>query len=194
MKFCFEDYTHDDHVMFCETQEELDLFSEILEKDGRRWSLGRKYTEFKMSAPCGFFFNVGEYSGNPGYVSKYKMLVFSDFSFGDKTNADEPEFSLEEYTDNRYTMICETKEEVDSFLEFLHNHGRTWEDGGSYIDRPIHAAPITIFFNIGNYLDFELADDHFPKLRWSDFQYKEKLYGDKYENVEDAILFLMNRQ
>ena len=42
-------------------------------------------------------------------------------------------FNLDDYKDNRYAMHCKTEEQAEYFCEFLHNAGRKWCDGKSYL-------------------------------------------------------------
>lgn len=42
-------------------------------------------------------------------------------------------FNYDEYSD-KYAMSCETEEECQIFLKYLHNIGKSWCDGKSYLD------------------------------------------------------------
>lgn len=43
-------------------------------------------------------------------------------------------FELDEYTSRKYVMHCDTFEKAQIFLQYLHNHGMTWQDGSSYME------------------------------------------------------------
>lgn len=42
-------------------------------------------------------------------------------------------FDITQYK-GKYVMHCKTREDAQTFLEFLANLGRTWCDGASYLD------------------------------------------------------------
>lgn len=113
MKFRFDDYTFQSHVMLCETKEEIDLFSEILEKDGRKWYSGKKYTAHKELTPCGFFFNNGTYSRDIDYISDHRMILFSDFEWGDARDEADTVFDEAVYMDG---LGCENIRDMISYL------------------------------------------------------------------------------
>ena len=43
-------------------------------------------------------------------------------------------FKLSDYTEYYDAMMCSSKEEADFFRKFLHENGRSWSSGASYIE------------------------------------------------------------
>lgn len=81
-------------------------------------------------------------------------------------------FNLNDYKGN-YAMHCKTKEEAESFCRFLHQNGRRWSDGTSYLKNDFwdeYEDDTIYFFNECTYdercSDFE---EDYIILEWSDF-------------------------
>lgn len=82
-----------------------------------------------------------------------------------------------------YVMHCQTEDEANSFLAFLHNAGRQWSNGESYMKRNnynTYGDNIVYYFNIGKYGTKSGAiSSGYIILEWSDFI--------EDENEEDEI-------
>lgn len=94
-------------------------------------------------------------------------------------------FNLNDYQGN-YAMHCKTKEEAESFCRFLHQNGRRWRSGRSYLDEDHwdeYEDDTIYFFNECIYdercSDFE---EDYIILEWSDF----------IENTETASEFTLD--
>lgn len=82
-------------------------------------------------------------------------------------------FNLKRYTGN-YAMLCRNKEESISFCTFLHNAGRRWQSGDTYIGS--HYIPSTVdentyyCFNSGTHTKSVSAlGSNYKILEWSDY-------------------------
>lgn len=78
-------------------------------------------------------------------------------------------FNLNDYK-GKYAMHCNTKEEAESFCRFLHQNGRKWCNGHSYLqfdnwDR--FKIDTVYYFNLGTYSRVEYVN--YIILEWSDF-------------------------
>ena len=87
-------------------------------------------------------------------------------------------FNLNDYKGN-YVMHCKTKEEAESFCRFLHQNGRKWRDGSSYLKDnkwDFYKANTIYYFNKGTYCDVEDAKlvQGYKILEWSDFMEDEE--------------------
>ena len=83
-------------------------------------------------------------------------------------------FNLEDHT-GKYVMHCKTEEEAKDFCRVLHEAGRKWDGGGSYLQTTNwHDNKMCYNFNTGLYSDilFYLRHDY-KILEWSDFMEKE---------------------
>lgn len=82
-------------------------------------------------------------------------------------------FNLNDYKGD-CAMHCKTKEEAESFCRFLHQNGRKWRTGDSYLeyDRWYNYEGDTVYyFNEGVYCNIEYAKwkEGCTILEWSDF-------------------------
>lgn len=87
-------------------------------------------------------------------------------------------FNLNDYKGN-YVMHCKTKEEAESFCRFLHQNGRKWRDGSSYLKDnkwDFYKANTIYYFNKGTYCDVEYTKlvQGYKILEWSDFMEDEE--------------------
>lgn len=78
-------------------------------------------------------------------------------------------FNLNDYK-GEYAMHCKTKEEAESFCRFLHQNGRRWCNGKSYLqsdnwDR--FKIDTIYYFNLGTYSKAKYIN--YVILEWSDF-------------------------
>ena len=84
-------------------------------------------------------------------------------------------FNLNDYKDYKgdYAMHCKTKEEAESFCRFLHQNGRKWSSGYSYLEFnrwDYYKADTVYRFNLGMYCDVVFAKwKGYTILEWSDF-------------------------
>lgn len=82
-------------------------------------------------------------------------------------------FNLNDYK-GEYAMHCNTKEEAENFCRFLHQNGRRWCNGNSYLqsdnwDR--FKIDTIYYFNLGTYSKAEYVN--YVILEWSDFMENE---------------------
>lgn len=116
-------------------------------------------------------------------------------------------FNLNDYQ-GKYAMHCNTKEEAESFCRFLHQNGRRWGCGHSYLqfdnwDR--FKIDTIYYFNLGTYSRVKYVN--YVILEWSDFMENAETvseftlddlkYGD-FVKFEDGsvccILFVVDRE
>ena len=95
-------------------------------------------------------------------------------------------FNLNDYQGD-YVMHCKTKEEAESFCRFLHQNGRKWSSGDSYLEFnrwDLYKTDTVYYFNEGMYCDVVFAkwQEHLTILEWSDFM----------ENKETVSEFTLN--
>lgn len=95
-------------------------------------------------------------------------------------------FNLNDYK-GKYVMHCKTKEEAESFCRFLHQNGRRWCNGDSYLDPnswDFYKIDTVYCFNEGMYdnIDYAKWIAGYTILEWSDFMEK----GDS-EFTQDII-------
>ena len=93
-------------------------------------------------------------------------------------------FNLDDYT-GKYVMCCKTEEEAKDFCRVLHEAGRKWSSGDSYLentywdcDNPLSALGLVgknryYQFNEGMYSTRSHFVDDYEILYWSDFMKKE---------------------
>lgn len=60
-----------------------------------------------------------------------------------------PVFNINEFTNRRCLMRCESKEESDFFRRFLHNAGRVWFKGDSYLNHDRYREGNFIYYEFG---------------------------------------------
>lgn len=86
-------------------------------------------------------------------------------------------FNLNDYK-GECAMHCKTKEEAESFCRLLHQNGRKWRDGSSYLKDNTwdpYKADTVYYFNKGTYCDVEYARHfNYEILEWSDFMEDEE--------------------
>ena len=95
-------------------------------------------------------------------------------------------FNLNDYKGN-YAMHCKTKEEAESFCRFLHQNGKRWGDGHSYLqfdNWDKYKADTVYYFNLDNYSSVEYikGNTNFVILEWKDFM----------ENMETVSEFTLD--
>lgn len=88
-------------------------------------------------------------------------------------------FNINDYP-GKYVMHCKTEEEAKDFCRVLHEAGRKWDNGNSYIDKTYydnHKELTCYYFNegmfAGKYFIKEDYDGPYTILEWSDFMKKE---------------------
>jgi hypothetical protein len=88
-------------------------------------------------------------------------------------------FNLKDYKKGRYAMHCPDHEKATIFLRYLHNQGKHWCNGISYLEQDnynSHRDQTCYAFNEGtySYLDYFLSNDEVWKLlRFDDFEWEE---------------------
>lgn len=86
-------------------------------------------------------------------------------------------FPIEEYTDRDVCMHCQTEQEANIFLEFLHGIGRTWCDGSSYISHSNfdeYTSDTCYYFNKGTFGDrYDAVDADDLILSFSDYWFEK---------------------
>ena len=85
-------------------------------------------------------------------------------------------FDINKYK-GKYVMHCKTSEEAQDFCNYLHNIGKKWQTGGSYLTRTnyeVYQENTVYYFNKGAFGNTYAAELHEYKiLEWSDFMNKE---------------------
>lgn len=85
-------------------------------------------------------------------------------------------FRFEDYKGD-YAMWCKTEEEAKDFCRVMHESGRTWGSGDSYIEYPRfldHEDETCYNFNNGSFANIYWYKRYdFIILEWSDFMEKE---------------------
>lgn len=81
-------------------------------------------------------------------------------------------FDINNYKGN-YAMHCKTEEEAKSFCKYLHEHGKTWCIGQSYIEEnrwDMYSENTVYYFNRGTYSSIGCArNEDYTILEWEDF-------------------------
>ena len=85
-------------------------------------------------------------------------------------------FRLEDYSGN-YVMHCSTNKMAETFLKFLHKHGKSWRAGESYLEETnfeTYEKDTCYLFNIGMFWDFKSAkEDNYTILEFNDFDWSD---------------------
>lgn len=83
-------------------------------------------------------------------------------------------FNFDNYGSNT-VMHCRNSEEIDMFKRYLHDSGKTWFSGRSYIDNEILLGDDVCFrFNVGvrgTYGEYLNSDENIEILEFSDFDW-----------------------
>jgi hypothetical protein len=81
-------------------------------------------------------------------------------------------FNIDDYK-GKYVMHCKTEEEAKDFCKYLHEHGREWCTGNSYLkdtNWERYKADMVYEFNSGAYSNITLYKNHnYTILEWEDF-------------------------
>lgn len=81
-------------------------------------------------------------------------------------------FNLDNYK-GKYAMHCKTEEEAKDFCKYLHEHGRRWESGASYVDNTNwkkYKENTAYHFNVGGYGHINwYSKETVTILEWEDF-------------------------
>lgn len=85
-------------------------------------------------------------------------------------------FRLEDYSGN-YVMHCSTDKMVETFLKFLHKHGKSWRTWGSYLEETYfecYKENTCYLFNEGMFADLECAEENnYTVLEFNDFDWSD---------------------
>lgn len=81
-------------------------------------------------------------------------------------------FNIDDHPGN-VVMHCKTMAQAESFCQYLHDHGRTWCTGETYLDHNNwggYGTNMAYRFNDGRYGDIEYyKGENFTILEWADF-------------------------
>lgn len=85
-------------------------------------------------------------------------------------------FRLEDYSVN-YVMHCSTDKMAETFLKFLHKHGKSWRTWGSYLEETYferYKENTCYLFNEGMFADLECAEENnYTVLEFDDFDWSD---------------------
>lgn len=85
-------------------------------------------------------------------------------------------FRLEDYCGN-YVMHCSTDKMAETFLKFLHKHGKSWRTWGSYLEETYfecYKENTCYLFNEGMFADLECAEENnYTVLEFNDFDWSD---------------------
>lgn len=85
-------------------------------------------------------------------------------------------FRLEDYIGN-YVMHCSTDKMAETFLKFLHKHGKSWRTWGSYLEETYfecYKENTCYLFNEGMFADLECAEENnYTVLEFNDFDWSD---------------------
>lgn len=85
-------------------------------------------------------------------------------------------FRLEDYKGN-YVMHCSTDKMAETFLKFLHKHGKSWRTWGSYLEETYfecYKENTCYLFNEGMFADLECAEENnYTVLEFNDFDWSD---------------------
>jgi len=85
-------------------------------------------------------------------------------------------FRLEDYSGN-YVMHCSTDKMAETFLKFLHKHGKSWRTWGSYLEETYfecYKENTCYLFNEGMFADLECAEENnYTVLEFNDFDWSD---------------------
>lgn len=86
-------------------------------------------------------------------------------------------FRLEDYSGN-YVMHCSTDKMAETFLKFLHKHGKSWRTWGSYLEETYfecYKENTCYLFNEGMFADLECAEENnYTVLEFDDFDWSDE--------------------
>ena len=98
-------------------------------------------------------------------------------------------FDFDEYSEKDMVMICKTKKEATQFCELLHNEGRKWSNGESYLSED-HFVPtngVGYVFNCGMYSSAETFDRSWYKQRYKIYKFSQFDWS-KYQSFEPDMV------
>ena len=87
-------------------------------------------------------------------------------------------FDINQYTGQQYAMHCSTREDAETFLDFLMKHNRSWCSGESYKNRHYdkHRHRTCYSFNEGRYGNIEwYKENNFTVLEFDDFDWDDDI-------------------
>lgn len=103
-------------------------------------------------------------------------------------------FELSEYTD-KYVMHCDTREKAILFTTYLHNHGKRWINGDSYLNNEnwaMHKPDTCYRFVIGRAAGLKFYQDHGLRiLEFDHFDWNAYTGEDIDEHAFDDMLKAM---
>ena len=85
-------------------------------------------------------------------------------------------FRLDDYR-GKYAMHCSTNKMAETFLKFLHKHGKSWRTWGSYLEETYfesYKENTCYLFNEGMFADLECAEENnYTVLEFNDFDWSD---------------------
>lgn len=85
-------------------------------------------------------------------------------------------FKLDDYR-GKYAMHCSTNKMAETFLKFLHKHGKSWRTWGSYLEETYfecYKENTCYLFNEGMFADLECAEENnYTVLEFNDFDWSD---------------------
>ena len=86
-------------------------------------------------------------------------------------------FRLEDYKGN-YVMHCSTDKMAETFLKFLHKHGKSWGSGVNYLDQinwKMYKKDTCYLFNEGLFGELEdFKEENYKILEFDDFDWNNE--------------------
>lgn len=98
-------------------------------------------------------------------------------------------FDFDKYRDDSAVMICKTREESEMFCRLLHDEGRTWNNGESYL-REDHFIPFEgtgYAFNRGQYSSAKTFEESYYRKHYKIYNFSQFDWG-KYQSFEPDMV------
>lgn len=109
LEFPFEKYREAKDVMYCQTQEELEDFLQLLDANGRHWINGDSYLNKTTArkAPIFLFFNKGTLASSLDYCNRRGCRILRCRDFNVEEALPTLGLTFEELMDNSHNGILE---------------------------------------------------------------------------------------
>jgi hypothetical protein len=96
-------------------------------------------------------------------------------------------FNIDDHPGDKVVMHCKTKEEAESFCQYLHENGKTWCNGDSYIGRTYwdsNGEMMAYRFNRSTYASVPYyRSEGCTILEWSDYMGHTVLNDTRYSKI-----------
>jgi len=101
-------------------------------------------------------------------------------------------FNIENYRNGKFVMHTKTEEAAQEFCALLHENGRIWHSGDSYVRKDnwskYYKERTVYYFNDGRVGDIQSAKENgYTVLEWEDFQDCPKREFDLKELIHDKV-------